>query len=47
MFNTITISNQKSFNIPRIWEECVRRSTPEGFEQCVDVFGVANVIVVA
>ena len=46
-FNTITTSNQMSFQIPRLWEERVRRSTPEGLEQCVDVVGVAKVIVVA
>ena len=34
MFNTITTSNQMSFQVPRLWEKCVTRSTPEGFEQC-------------
>ena len=47
MFNTITTSNQMSFQIPRLWEKCVTRSTPEGFEQCIDVVNVANVIVAA
>ena len=47
MFNTITTSNQMSFQIPRLWEKCATRSTPEGFEQCVDVVDVANVISVA
>ena len=44
MFNTITTSNQMSF---QIWKECVTRSTPEGFEQSFDVVNVGNVIVVA
>ena len=33
--------------IPRLWEKSVTRSTPEGFEQCIDVVDVANMIVVA
>ena len=36
-----------SFQIPRLGENCVRRSTPESFEQCVAVVDVAIVIVVA
>ena len=47
MFNTITTSNQMSFQIPRFRDECVTRSTPESFEQCVDVVDVENVDVVA
>ena len=47
MLNTITTSNQISFQIPRLWEKCVTRSTAEGFEQCVDVVDVAKVIVVS
>ena len=47
MFNTITTSNQMSFQIPRLWEKCVTRSTLQGFEQGVYVVDVANVIVVA
>ena len=47
MFNTITTSNQMSFQIPRLWEKCVTRSTPEGFEQRIDVVDLANVVVVA
>ena len=47
MFNTITTSNQMSFQIPRLWEKRVTRSTLEGFEQSVDVVEVANVILVA
>ena len=43
----ITTSNQMSFQIPRLCEKCVTRSTPESFEQCIDVVDVANVIVVA
>ena len=47
MFNPITTSNQMSFQIPRLWEKSLSRSTPESFEQRVDVVDVANVIVVA
>ena len=47
MFNTITTSNQISYQIPRLWEKCVTRSTSEGFGQCIDVVDVAKVIVVA
>ena len=47
MFITITTSNKMPLKIPRLWEKCVTRSTPEGFEQCIDVVYVANVIVVA
>ena len=47
MFNTTTTSNQMSFQIPRLREKCVTRSTPEVFEQCVDFVDVADVIVVA
>ena len=47
MFNTITTNNQMSIKTPRRWEIFVTRSTSEGFEQCVDVVDVANVIVVA
>ena len=47
MFNTITTSNQMSFQIPRLREKYVTRSTPEGFEQYVDVVDEADVIVVA
>ena len=47
MFKTITTSNQMLFQITRVWEHCVTSSTPERFEQCVDVAEVANVIVLA
>ena len=47
MFNAITTSNQMSFQIPRLREKCVTRSTSESFKQCIDVVDVANVIVVA
>ena len=47
MFNRITTSNRMSFQIPRLWEKCVTRSTPESFEQCVDVVDITKVIVVA
>ena len=47
MFDMMTTSKQKSFQIPRLWEKCVLRSTPESFEQCVDIVDVANMIVVA
>ena len=47
MFNTITTSNQMLFQIPRLWENCVTRKTPESFEQYVDVVDAADVIVVA
>ena len=47
MFNTITTSNQMSFQISHLWKKYVTRIRPEGFEQCVDVVEVANVIVVA
>ena len=47
MFNTITTSNQMSFQFPRLREQCVTRSTLENFEQCVDVVDIENVIVVA
>ena len=47
MFNTITKSNQMSFQICRFWEKRVALSTPQGFEQCVDVVRLANVIVVS
>ena len=47
MFNTITTSNQMSFQIPRLCEKCVTRNTSESFEQCIDVVDVANVIVVS
>ena len=36
-----------SFQVPRLREKCVTRSTPEDFEQGVDVVDVANVIVIA
>ena len=47
MFNTITTSNQMSFQIPRLWEKCVARGTLESFEQGIDVVDLAEVIVVA
>ena len=47
MFTAITTSNQTSFQIPRLREKFVTRSTPEGFEQCVDVVDVSEVTVVA
>ena len=47
MFDTITKSNQMFFEVPRLWENCAKRITLEGFEQCIDVVDVANVIVVA
>ena len=40
-------SYQMSFQIPRLREICVTRSTPERFEQCVEIVDIANVIVVA
>ena len=36
-----------SFQIPRLLEKCITRSTPEGFKQSIDVVDIANVIVVA
>ena len=47
MINTIATSNQISFQIPRLREKCVTSSTPEGFEQCVEVVDVANLIVLS
>ena len=35
------------FQIPRLWEKCLTRSTPKGFEQGIDVVDVANMIVLA
>ena len=37
MINTITTSKQISFQLPRLWEKCVTRSTLESFEQGVYV----------
>ena len=47
MLNTIITSNQMSFQVPRLLEKSITLSAPEGFEQCVDVVDVANVIVEA
>ena len=47
MFNTLTTSDQMSFQIPRLWESFVTHIKPESIEQGVDVVDVADVIVVA